>query len=208
MKFKFQNPKIIVIVVMAAAIALGVIIGLAIKNRAAVVPSVSTAPAGITAPPSSVVPPPQIPSVTSSVPLQQKQSNKFEGKFSYPYPVSWKEGQSELFITGASLENNKLTLALKVRVGNTYECIPLNLRLLLNEEGDMERPITQQFQFPDSGGCQGTPNTTYNDQYVVFSVASVVPPFFITTGGLSNVYFKTATTTNSGIEIQIPEKSG
>ena len=92
-------------------------------------------------------------------------------------------------------------------MGSAYECVPLNLRLVLNEEGDVKRPLTQQFQFPDGGGCQGTPQTTCQDQRVILSTDNVTPPFWMTTGGLSNIYFEVATTT-SGIDIKIPQKSG
>jgi len=130
-----------------------------------------------------------------------------ETPFSSPYFVSWMEGEVLLSLTKASLgtipapqglnkiyeignykEGEKvyaLTLYLKVKTGDDYYSVPLNMRRE-SKEGDLTKPNTRQFFFPDSGGMQASPNTTYTDQKVIFVVPETEREFHFT---ISDFYF-------------------
>ena len=109
---------------------------------------------------------------------------------------------------GATLQGNQLTLNLAIAMGNIAQCIPLNIRMLQDEQGDLAAPITPQFTFPESGACTGAPGATYTDQQVVFTVDPTMFPLFLTTGGASNIFFQIATTTAGGLTVNVPQKSG
>lgn len=131
-----------------------------------------------------------------------------ETLFPSPYIISWMEGNSTLSLTKASLgtisaprnlikvyeignykEGEKIhaiTLYLKVKTGGDYESIRMNMRREINEEADLVKPNTQQFFFPDSGGMQASPNTTYTDQKVIFVVPEIEKEFYF---AISDFYF-------------------
>jgi len=142
---------------------------------------------------------------SSSASNGQANIPQFASSYSSPYPLQWTEGQSTLVITGAAIQGNQLILAIAVQIGNDPECIPMNMRLVTDESGNTENPTQQQFSFPDTNSCNGTPNMMYNAQVVSFSLGqSINTPFLLTTGGDSNIFFEVATTTNGGISIAIP----
>jgi|GEM_PF-3400237 len=147
-------------------------------------------------------------------------------QFSYPYAISWKEDGIDFFLTGISLgktlaperlkkssvdyyssgeEVNALTLTFKItNAQNKYECANLNIRRVINEEGDMFSPNTDQFHFPGSGGCMMENNTSYQDQKVIFVVPENEKSFVITSGGTSNVLFTINVLEADGIVRQQP----
>ncbi len=142
---------------------------------------------------------------TSSSTNGQANSSQFASSYSSPYPLQWTEGQSTLVITGAAIQGNQLVLAVAVQIGTDPECIPMNMRLVTDESGNTESPIQQQFLFPDTNSCNGTPNMMYSAQAVSFSLGqNINTPFLLTTGGDSNIFFEVATTTDGGISIAIP----
>ncbi|HUZ92990.1 MAG TPA: hypothetical protein VNG29_03280 [Candidatus Paceibacterota bacterium] len=130
----------------------------------------------------------------------------FQSSFDTP-PVRWSQGNDNFSITGASLDGNELTLLLTVQPGGAAHCIPISLRYVTDESGDLAPPDTQDFTFPDSGNCQGSPAATYTDQAVVFTV-NPPAPFLFTTYGSSNTFFLVATTTNNGVSVELPGTSG
>jgi hypothetical protein len=123
-------------------------------------------------------------------------------------PLTWPEGQSKISITGASLEDTQLSFTLAVQTGAAPECVPLNLRLVADEAGDLDPPTPASFTFPDTGNCNGTPNQTYTNQTATFTVDPTMLPLLFTTGGASNIFFEIATTTTDGLEVDFPGTSG
>jgi hypothetical protein len=135
-------------------------------------------------------------------------SGTFASTYSYPYVMNWNEGQNDFSVTGAAFDGANLALTLKIQVGNVGGCLPLDLRLVTDETGDVEAPQPAQFIFPDTSSCNGTPNATYADQTLVFPMSPLTPtPWLFTTGGTSNQFFQVSTTT-TGIQIQLPSTSG
>jgi hypothetical protein len=134
-------------------------------------------------------------------------SATFGSSFATP-ALAWPEGQSKIEITAASLEGSQMTLMLTVQIGASPECVPLNIRLVADEEGDLNPPNPASFSFPDSGNCNGTPNQTYANQTAIFTVDPTMLPFLFTTGGISNIFFEVVTTTNNGLNIILPGTSG
>jgi hypothetical protein len=137
-------------------------------------------------------------------------SGTFSSIFSTPYPVTWSEGQSSFAISGATLAGNELTLLVNVSVGAIPQCVPINLRLISDEQGDMVAPVSPtQTNFPlNTSTCQGTSNTLYPSQPLTFTVDPANTPFLFLTGGTSNIYFEVATTTSGGLDVEIPQQSG
>jgi hypothetical protein len=134
----------------------------------------------------------------------------FSSLFSSPYPVAWSEGQSSFAISGATLNGNELTLMVNVTMGGLPQCVPINIRLISDEEGDMTAPNSpSSTNFPlSSTTCEGTPNTLYPSQPLTFTVDPTNMPFLFLTGGTSNVYFEVSTTTDGGLDVAIPQQSG
>lgn len=136
-------------------------------------------------------------------------SQQFASSYSSPYPLQWTEGQSTLTITGAAIQGSQLMLAIVVQTGKNAECIPMNMRLVIDESGNLATPASPQFSFPDTASCNGTPNKTYDAQAVSFSLGqNLSAPFLITTGGTSNIFFEVATTTSGGISVTLPATTG
>jgi hypothetical protein len=136
-------------------------------------------------------------------------NGSFATNFSYPYVMNWSEGQNDYSITGAKWVNNQLTLALKIQTGNVGGCIPIDVRLVTDESGDVQAPAESQFLFPDTGSCNGTPNKAYENQILDFTIPPNSPvPLLFTTGGTSNQFFQIATTTDGEVEIDLPATSG
>lgn len=134
-------------------------------------------------------------------------SAQFSSNYSTP-PISWTQGNEAMYVTNATLSGTQLTLQLQITMGTVAECVPLNLKIITDESGNLASPVTPQFTFPDSGTCAGTPGETYSGQQVVFSVDPTVLPLILTTGGSSNVLFEINTTQNGGLTIQLPPRAG
>jgi hypothetical protein len=132
---------------------------------------------------------------------------EYASDYSQP-PIAWSEGAETLSVTGATLSGSQLTLKLSVQMGSAAECVPLNVRLVADEKGNLAAPLNAQFAFPESGTCEGTPGATYGDQEIVFTVDPATLPLVFTTGGTSNKFFELSTTPQGGITIAPPPTSG
>jgi len=145
----------------------------------------------------------------------------------YPYPVSWTEKGADVDLIGVSFGDmvvtnysalynysdpktsaykvgekiHTLILHLKINTHNSVDCFPLNLRRLLNEEGDLLSPNTSQFRFK-SGGCFMDANQVYPDNQVIFVVPETEREFYITTGGASNIYFTITILADGSVKVQ------
>ena len=119
-------------------------------------------------------------------------------------------GQSSFAIAGATLTGNELTLLINVAVGSIPQCVPINLRLISDEEGDMAAPTSPiQTNFPlSTSTCEGTSNTTYPSEPLTFTVDPANTPFLFLTGGTSNVYFEATPDADGGLDVAIPQQSG
>jgi hypothetical protein len=97
-----------------------------------------------------------------------------------------------------------------VMVGSIPQCVPINVRLISDEQGDMVTPTSPtQTNFPlITSTCEGTPNTLYPGQPLTFTVDPANMPFLFLTGGTSNIYFEVTTTTSGGLDVAIPQQSG
>ena len=138
-------------------------------------------------------------------------STIFQTLFSAPYPATWTEGQPQFAITGATLQGNQLTLILNIQTGSSTECVPVNMRLITDEQGDMAAPSvpgSPNFLLGSDGTCAGSPGTVYPNEPVTFEVDPTQMPFLFTTGGVSNMYFEVATTSDNGLQITVPQNTG
>lgn len=134
----------------------------------------------------------------------------FSSNFPSPYPVVWSEGQSSFAISGATIAGNELTLLVNVTLGDIPQCVPINVRLISDEQGDMIAPTSPSLtNFPlSTSTCEGTSNTLYPSEPLTFTIDPANAPFLFLTGGTSNVYFEVATTTSGGLDVLIPQQSG
>lgn len=137
-------------------------------------------------------------------------TDSFSSTFTPPYPVSWTDGQSSFAISGATMVGDALTLFVNVTLGTLPECVPINIRLIADEQGDTAAPSSpNQTNFPlSSSTCAGDANATYPNQPLTFTVDPTVSPFLFLTGGTSNIYFEVSTTTDGGVDVAIPQQSG
>ncbi len=136
-------------------------------------------------------------------------AGQFASSYAAPYPVNWSDGGAAFSITGARSTGNQITLLLNIQTGAATSCVPVDLRFVTDEAGDLQAPDTAQFIFSDTGSCQGRPNTAYNNQSVTFTLnASATSPFLFTTGGASGTFFEVATNTAGGVDIALPSTSG
>jgi len=101
-----------------------------------------------------------------------------------------------------------MTFTLAVQTGAASACVPLNLRLIADEAGDLEPPVPASFAFPGSGNCNGAPSQSYANQTTTFTVNPANFPLLFTTGGTSNIFFEVATTSRNGLNIDFPGTSG
>jgi hypothetical protein len=124
--------------------------------------------------------------------------------------VAWSEGQPSFAITGGALQNGQLSLTLTVQTGNIPQCVPINVRMVSDEQGDMQAPVSpsaQNFPLGTNGDCEGTANTSY-DQTITFNASGVSAPYLFTTGGSSNVYFEITPMSDGSLELSTPQQSG
>ena len=153
-------------------------------------------------------------------------------KFSFPNSssLSWEQDGVRLAVTGLTLgrmpvpsgllrldgkdsyktgeEIYALTLAVKVAAENAPECVRVNFRRLLNEEGDLMAPNTRSFSFVDGSGCIPKAGGIYIDQQVTFVVPESEREFTLTTGGQSNVFFVASVKDDGTLTVEIPSQEG
>jgi hypothetical protein len=209
------NLKIILGVLAVIALVLGVTVYFIIFGTGTNViqPNIATTtPAENSSSVAFVFPPTFPTSSSASAPSSTSATSTgpFLSNFSAPYPVSWSEGQSQFAISGASLSGDELTLLVNVTMGDLPQCVPINIRLISDEEGDMIAPASPSAtNFPlSTTTCEGTPNTVYPNQPLTFTVDPTNMPFLLVTGGTSNIYFEVTTTTDNGLDVALPEQSG
>jgi hypothetical protein len=134
-------------------------------------------------------------------------ASEYGTSFSTP-PITWNEGPSTVSITGVSLQGTQMTFTMSVAIGGAPQCVPLNLRLVADEQGDLEPPTPASFTFPDSGSCNGSANENYTNATTSFTVDPTAFPLLFTTNSASGTFFEVATSSNNGLQIQIPGTSG
>jgi hypothetical protein len=123
-------------------------------------------------------------------------------------PITWTQGNESMSVTDASISGSQLTLGVQVTMGSVSECVPLNMRMIADEQGDLSPPITQQFTFPDTGTCTGTAGETYSAQPVVFTLSDPGTfPILLTTGGAANVLFEVVQNPDGSLGVQLPPNS-
>ncbi|MDE2019346.1 MAG: hypothetical protein KGJ13_03290 [Patescibacteria group bacterium] len=134
----------------------------------------------------------------------------YQSIFQPPYPAAWVEGQQQLGIMSAMLQENQLVLGVNIQMGPSGQCVPINLRLITDENGDMAAPTapaSTNFPLAPDGTCQGDANTAYNES-VTFTVDPASAPFLISTGDSANTFFEVSTTTDGEMQVQVPQKQG
>lgn len=146
-------------------------------------------------------------SASSSATLATSTAQPYSVNYTTP-PITWSEGNEAMAITGAQLAGSQLTLDLQITMGQVAECVPLNVRIVTDENGDLAPPVTPQFTFPDSGTCTGTPGEIYSDQQVVFSVDPNAMPLILNTGGSSNILFEVNTDQAGNLTVELPPSAG
>ena len=123
-------------------------------------------------------------------------------EYTYPFPVAWTSFDNTFSITGISLhslpadsKNAILTFSFKIATGGGAMCLPMDMRRIINDEGDLSAPITKSFLFSNHYG--GAPsfcpdsNTTYPDQKVEFLVPRNEKSYIFQTGALDFQDLKT-----------------
>jgi hypothetical protein len=135
-------------------------------------------------------------------------STDFYGS-AFPTPaLSWTDGGATFDITAVALQGTQLSFTFTIQMGASPACVPLDLRLVADESGDLQGPATPSFSFPDSGNCNGAANEMYTNQTVNFTVDPANLPFLFTTGGPANIFFEVVTTTANGLNIDLPSTAG
>jgi hypothetical protein len=137
-------------------------------------------------------------------------SGIYQTMFAPPYPITWTEGQPQLAIMGGTLRDDQLTLSVNIQMGTTPQCVPINLRLITDEQGDMAAPNTPaspNFPLAPDGTCEGDSETSYSES-VTFTVNPASMPFLFSTGDPANAFFEISTTTDNGLRVDVPQKNG
>ena len=145
-------------------------------------------------------------------------TSSYQTTFSAPYPITWSEGQPQLAIMAAVLQTDQLILSVNIQMGPAAQCVPVNLRLITDEQGDMQAPsapAAPNFPLAADGTCQGDAETAYSES-VSFTVPSGAAangsdaggPWLFSTGDPANGFFEVATTTAGGLQITVPQKNG
>jgi hypothetical protein len=120
-------------------------------------------------------------------------------------PIAWTQGNETLSVINASVSGSQLTLGVQVTMDSVAECVPLTLRMIADEQGDLSPPITSQFTFPDTGTCNGTPGETYSAQPIVFTLNDPTTfPIILTTGGTANALFEVIQNPDDSLSVQLP----
>ncbi|TSC82864.1 MAG: hypothetical protein G01um101420_46 [Parcubacteria group bacterium Gr01-1014_20] len=162
------------------------------------------------------------------------ESSLIKATLSSPYLVSWSEAGSTFSLSGVSLGPtvagpdlsdgrgglyregvtlNALVLHLKITSGKTAECLSVDFRRVLDEEGNLAQPNTFRYKFVDPsipGSFTGCPmsSTTYNDQSVIFVVGKDEKEFLLNTGGQSNLFFTVKVVEGNKLKVEKPIKKG
>lgn len=124
-------------------------------------------------------------------------------------PITWTQGNETLAVTGAQISGAQLTIDVQVQMGAASECVPLDMQMIADENGDLAPPITQQFTFPDTGTCTGTQGETYAAQPVVFTLPDPGTfPIILTTGGAANILFEVDQNPDGSLTVQLPPNTG
>jgi len=119
--------------------------------------------------------------------------------------VTWTQEHETLSVINASVSGSQLTLGVQVTMDSVAECVPLTLRMIADEQGDLSPPITSQFTFPDTGTCNGTPGETYSAQPIVFTLNDPSTfPIILTTGGTANVLFEIMQNPDGSLSVELP----
>ena len=164
---------------------------------------------------------PSVPLIPPTAGEQEKEENPL---------VFWEENGAEFSLIGVSLgkipapsglwkipgvsysvgeEIFALVLDLKIKITEPFGAgVPLNLRRLINEEGELLSPNTKGFVFPDSGGDFGKPNQIYENQKVIFVVPETTKEFNITTGGKTNIFFTITVLDDGSLKVEKPLEIG
>ena len=120
-------------------------------------------------------------------------------------PVTWSQGDETITIANVAISGSQLTLGAQVTMGSASECVPLTMRLIADEQGDLSPPITSQFTFPDTGTCNGTAGEIYSAQSIVFTLADPNAfPIVLTTGGNANLLFEIVQNPDGSLTAQLP----
>lgn len=164
--------------------------------------------------------------VTSTDKKTTEKTAPISETFSYPYPISWQEkstGMGNYYIKfdltkitiGKKIidnfssyssklikgdEVNALTFYFKItKVGQTGSgiCVRNNLRMELNEEGDLAAPLNPSF----NDDCFWD-NQTYFDQESIFEVPPSQKKFVIMTGSPANIVFTVTILDDGSIKLE------
>ena len=202
-----HRQKILIYILSVAVILLlGAVVILFIRSRVEENITVQQAPAS---------PAPAVTNATSSASSTPVSALK-SAYFTLPYPLTWMDGADEFDLTGVTLGEidatpdivnartgqpyqqgtriYALTLIFKISTGNSSMCLPLNMRRVMNEAGDLAQPNTTSYDFPDvrGSGAKGycpAPNSTFDGQKIIFEASRTDTQFTLTTGGSSNIFF-------------------
>ncbi|MDP3956470.1 MAG: hypothetical protein Q8P97_00560 [bacterium] len=123
-------------------------------------------------------------------------------------PLSWTDGGATFSITAVTLSDNQLSFSLTIQIGDSPACVPLNLRLIADESGNLKEPDTLDFALPDSGNCNGAADATYQDQNVTFTVKPASFPLLFTTNNDSGKFFEIVRTAGGRLFLEMPGTSG
>ena len=123
-------------------------------------------------------------------------------------PMSWSDGGAVFSINRVMLRENQLSFTLTVQIGDSPTCVPLNLRLIADESGNLQKPDTRDFALPKSGDCNGAPDAIYPNQIVTFTITPVNFPLLFTTNSDSDKFFEIVNTANGELRIELPGTSG
>ena len=82
-----------------------------------------------------------------------------------------------------------LVITLKVtNHSNNSACASMNIRRVINEEGDFGTPISRQFLFPSSGGCMVTALSSEN-QKIVFALEGTEKEYIVYVDNMPQLFF-------------------
>ena len=134
-------------------------------------------------------------------------------EFQYPYPLMWKESTAAFSLVGVTYTENttddtsKISIELKIRnEGDVGKHVRLDMRYLLNEEGDYRIPKTKQFTFSSTNGAL-LPAQSTDNQTVEFSVPQDRSEHIFTTGGQADDFFSIIIQ-DGEISIEVTEQVG
>ena len=143
--------------------------------------------------------------------------------FNYPYPVAWQESGATFSLIGISMGNMTiekglpeikkpnggaylqgekayiLQLHLKISTTRAVDCLPLNIRRLINEEGNLLAPSVTQIWLP---GCSAQANQTYSDVRVPFVISPAEKEVIFTTGTLPKNFYSVKILDGNNVKVE------